>query len=31
MFQALIGGTKFLGLFSERLAKQMRYKEFSEI
>jgi len=31
MYQASIGGTNFFGLFSERLAKRMRYKEFSEI
>jgi hypothetical protein len=30
MYQASIGGMNFFGLFSERLAKRMRYKEFSE-
>ena len=31
MYQASIGGTNFFGLFFERLAKRMRYKDFGEI
>jgi hypothetical protein len=31
MYQASIGGMNFFGLSSERAAKRMRYKEFSEI
>jgi hypothetical protein len=31
MYHASIGGMNFFGLLSERLAKRMRYKEFSEI
>jgi hypothetical protein len=31
MYQASIGGMNFFGLFSERLAKRKRYKEFGEI
>jgi predicted component of viral defense system (DUF524 family) len=31
MYQAVIGGMNFFGLFSERLAKRMGYKEFSQI
>jgi len=31
MYQASIGGMNFFGLFSKRLSKRMRYKEFSEI
>ena len=30
MYQAQIGGMKFFGLFSERAAKQMRFKEFGK-
>jgi hypothetical protein len=31
MYQASIGGMNIFGLFSERLAKRMRYKDFGEI
>jgi hypothetical protein len=31
MYQALIGSRNFFGLFSERVAKRVRYKEFREI
>ena len=31
MYQTWIGGTKFFGLFFERLAKRMRYKDFGVI